>query len=108
MHRIAYRQVLNEKWIQWELKGPIFWFKTNKYKIAAALVVGAIPGAVIGAEKEILFDPGICNGLALAGIGVGLVVLLLAMKYGVDKCRTNSHEYPILHMVKDVVLAASS
>ncbi len=105
--RDSYIQVLDNKNIDWKncklisdhiatatltAHGPIFWFKANKCKVAA-VVAGAIPGAVLGAEKEFFFDPGMYNGLALAGIGVGLVVLLLAMKYGVDKCRTNNHEH---------------
>lgn len=62
---------------------PIFW---TKYKVFSVFAGGGL-GAAVGSKEKLIFDPGIYNSLALAGMGIGLVVLCLGVKFGIDKCR---------------------
>ena len=69
---------------------PLFWVKENKYGISAVLLSG-VPGAVMGARKEVLLDPGVYNALALAGMGICFALVLLGIKSGISKlCRANT------------------
>lgn len=72
------------------LHKSLFW-TTNK-KIGAGLLVGGI-GAFLGSEDKVIFEPGLYNSLAMAGIGMCLVLFYFVIKSNLEKCcETNTSQ----------------